>query len=266
MTIVSKLEEKDEERKLFLLECNKTFNFIEQAVKDQSAIHQVEQGIFQMMLKIGWHALSSFIKFSGNGDVGETAKIDERKLKRLSIDNKKEYLSVFGLHEVKRAVYAADKGKKIELCPLDEKLLLPESKFSYLLQDWNQSIAIEQPYNKVNDVLNKILGLTQSTNSSSRITRKLSIKGESFWDQLKAPDFSESKPDNLIFVYSADGKGVPIIEETYQAELFQGELKKSDPSRNGKKKMSLVGSAYSISPFVRTPENILEALFSNATI
>jgi hypothetical protein len=37
------------------------------------------------------------------------------------------------------------KGQKIEHVPLDAKLNLPESKFSYLLQDWDQSLIVEMP-------------------------------------------------------------------------------------------------------------------------
>ena len=36
--------------------------------------------------------------------------------------------------------------------------VLPEGKFSYLLQDWDQALAVENPYGQVDAVLARILG------------------------------------------------------------------------------------------------------------
>ena len=46
--------------------------------------------------------------------------------------------------------------------PLDEQLQLPQSKFSYLLQDWNQSLAVQLPYASVNAGVEKLLAISQS--------------------------------------------------------------------------------------------------------
>ncbi len=40
-----------------------------------------------------------------------------------------------GSFELSRRVYGTREGQKIEWVPLDQRLQLPESKFSYLLQD-----------------------------------------------------------------------------------------------------------------------------------
>ena len=69
-----------------------------------------------------------------------------RRVRRLDELHLREYLSVFGLYELSRVVYGTRAGQKIEYVPLDAKLKLPESKFSYLLQDWDQSLAVETPY------------------------------------------------------------------------------------------------------------------------
>ena len=48
--------------------------------------------------------------------------------------HKRRYLSVFGEFVLRRAVYGTREGQKIEYVPLDERLQLPESKFSCLFR------------------------------------------------------------------------------------------------------------------------------------
>lgn len=50
------------------------------------------------------------------------------------------YRSIFGLYSIKRAVYGSREGQKVEFVPLDTRMQLPETRFSYLLQDWNQQL------------------------------------------------------------------------------------------------------------------------------
>jgi len=52
---------------------------------------------------------------------------------------------------------------------LDKHLQLADSKFSYLLQDWNQAAAVDMPYRKVSELLQKVLGFKQSVNSLEKL-------------------------------------------------------------------------------------------------
>jgi hypothetical protein len=114
---------------------------------------------------------------------------------------------VFGLYELWRVVYGTREGQKIEHAPLEAKLNLPESKFSYLLQDWDQSLIVKMPYAEVNATLAKILGLTQSVNSLERTNRKMSEAVSAFWSSQPVPPAEE---EAAVMVCSVDGKGVPI--------------------------------------------------------
>ena len=49
---------------------------------------------------------------------------------------------MFGAFELVRRVYGTREGQQIDYVPLDERLQLPPSKFSYLLQDWDQSLEL----------------------------------------------------------------------------------------------------------------------------
>lgn len=70
--------------------------------------------------------------------------------------------------------------------PLDEQLRLPQSKFSYLLQDWSQSLAMALPHHKVSVVLERVLGCSLSVNSLERSNAKLSVSAPEYW-QARAP-------------------------------------------------------------------------------
>ncbi|MGB5064127.1 MAG: hypothetical protein WBQ37_10235 [Candidatus Competibacter sp.] len=103
------------------------------------------------------------------------------------------YRSIFGDFTLARVVYGTREGQRIEAAPLDARLGLPKNQCSYLLQDWDQALAVENPYGQVNTVLARILGLKQSVARLEAMT----------WPLAGATE-------KQIVVLSADGKGVPI--------------------------------------------------------
>jgi hypothetical protein len=58
-------------------------------------------------------------------------------------------------------VYGTRESQPIEFVPLDARLGLPAGKFSSLLPDWDQALVVENPYQQVNHVLSRILGLAR---------------------------------------------------------------------------------------------------------
>ena len=112
--------------------------FVENAYQDGRAAHEVEEGLFRKVLEIGRYALALFFDLSGDGDEGEWIELAEgRKVWRLKNLHKKAYQSIFGFFTLCRAVYGTREKQRIEWIPLDARLSLPESRFSYLLQDWD---------------------------------------------------------------------------------------------------------------------------------
>jgi hypothetical protein len=239
-------------------------DYVEDAYKQRRSAHEVEEGIFRRVLEIGRLALGLFFSLCGDADQGERLTLaNGKEVRRLKDLRKREYFSVFGLFELYRAVYGTREKQKIEWVPLDAQLSLPESKFSYLLQDWDQDMAVDGPFDQVNDVIGKILGFRQSVNSLERTNRKMSESVEGFWAQETAPAAEE---EGALMVIQADGKGVVMRAQTNAEDKpsvpapHSGE-KKGKEEKGGKKKMALVGAAYTVDPFIRTPEQVLDALF-----
>jgi hypothetical protein len=186
-------------------------------------------------------------------------------VKRLEPLHRRAYQSIFGPFELERAVYGSREGQTLEYVPLDAQLQLPASKFSYLLQEWDQALAVEQPFAQVSETVARILGFEQSVHSLERVNRQLSSSVEAFWDARAAAPAAQGEE---IIVCSADGKGVVMrgeLTETAPARAAP-EAVLATPSKAGGKKMALIGAVYTIAPSVRTPSPVLTALFDPPTL
>lgn len=239
------------------LQVNKLLEIVSNAVERHTPIHDVERQTFDVLLQMGRSTLSMLLEALGDGDVGESVDVeDNKKLKRSQSLHHREYMSIFGLFQLERFVYSKREGTKVEFVPLDARLGLPESKFSYLLQDWDQSIAMEEPFQKVGNVIEKILKLDQHVDSLERMNRQMAKTVDDFHGQQATPPANE---EAAILVQTADGKGVPIrrAADTPKIESHRGRL----GPKPGGKRMATLGAVYSVDPYIRTPEEVVEALF-----
>jgi hypothetical protein len=139
---------------------------VDEAVEKRMPLHEVEGQVMRRVLALGHEVVGSVLDKLGSGDVGEECQLpDGRTLKRSEKPKTREYQSVFGLFTLERYVYAQRKGQKAEFIPVDARLALPESKFSYLLQDFDQHLSMEQPFAQVGQTIERILGIGQHVDS-----------------------------------------------------------------------------------------------------
>ncbi|NEV64917.1 ISKra4 family transposase [Thiorhodococcus minor] len=131
---------------------------------------------------------------------------------------------------------------------MDARLQLPEQCTSYLLQDWNARLMQAMPYAQAEQFLENLLDLPQSVQTLERDQARLSTHTEAFWEQLPAPAVL---PPEAILVDQVDGKGVYMRPNETGGE-------------RGKKKMAILGAVYGIEAHVRTPAQVLEALFAES--
>lgn len=228
-----------------------------EAAGQKTPIHEVESQAFSTLLQMGYKIVQSLVALQGDGDVGAEYELsDGRILQRSQEPHTRPYMSVFGELQIERYVYAQREGQRNEFAAVDACLALPESKFSYLLQDWDQDFAMEQPFGKVKRTVEKILGLEQHVDSLERMNRQMARQVEDFHATQQAPPPEE---EGQIFVQTADGKGVPIRRPA-DSPPIQDHQHQRGPKPD-RKKMATVGAVYSVDPFVRTPEEVVEALF-----
>jgi hypothetical protein len=237
---------------------------VERAYAQGTAVHELERGLFAQLLRLGHQLLELFFGWCGPGDRGGQVSLqDGQPVKRLEQSRLREYQSVFAAHALTRVVYGTREGQKIEYVPLDAQLQLPAGKFSYLLQEWDQALAVEQPYRQVSAALERILGFAQSVHSLERINQQVARSVEAFW-AARAP--APAAEGAQLVVCSADSKGVVMRPGASAGEAAAAGSPPAveDEEPAGGKKMALIGAVYTIAPYVRTPAQVLQALFKSA--
>lgn len=231
-------------------------SFVQQAVVEGTAAHEVEKGVWQRILAMGRQATGQFFEMQGDGDVGETIEMpDGKELKRLPEPHRRVYNSIFGPFELLRYVYGTREGQRIELVPLDARLALPEGEYSYVLQDWAGALCVEHAFGRTAETLQMILGLSLPVDSLERMSRKIAESVEGFRASLEKPPPGE---EGEILVATADGKGIPMRRPADQRPV--GARRKKGEKAN-KKQMATLGCVYTVDPKQRTPEDVVEALF-----
>jgi len=231
-------------------------SYVRQAAIEGTPMHAVEKGIWQRVLAMGRQATGRFLQMQGKGDVGETIAMDDGKeLRRLPEPHSRTYRSIFGPFTITRYVYGTREGQRIDFVPLDARLELPESEFSYVLQDWAGVLCVEHAFGRTAATLETILGLSLSVDSLERMTRKMAESVTGFRSSLAKPPAEE---EGEILVATADGKGVPMRRPADQRPV--GARRKKGEKAN-KKQMATLGCVYTVDPKHRTPEDVVAALF-----
>jgi len=160
--------------------------FVQQAAVEGAAAHEVELGVWQRVLAMGRLAMGRFFEIQGDGDVGETIELpDGEELKRLPEPHHRTYHSIFGAFTFSRYVYGTREGQRIGFVPLDARLQLPESEYSYVLQDWAGTLCVEHAFGRTAETLRAILGLSLPVDSLERMSRKMGESVEEFRTSLK---------------------------------------------------------------------------------
>jgi hypothetical protein len=214
--------------------------------------------------------LRAFLARAGDGDVGPTCEVADEVnsgeplvLPRLERSRTRPYLSIFGEATITRACYGRG---RVEAAPLDARLHLPRRQYSYLFQQWLGAFVIDDAHAEAIEKLQTILGLGVSVKASEDLNREQASDVEPFQNGLPTPEPTAEGP---ILVVTADCKGVPLVrsalgpEEANDASERAGSQAASHHRRGkgekaNKKRMAAVGAAYTIEPFVRTADEVID--------
>jgi hypothetical protein len=226
------------------------------AVADGLPAHDAERLIWQHVLKLGHAALAQFFALQGSGDQGPTVTLpDGSACQRLPQLYARRYVSIFGPFTLQRTAYGSRPGQKLDFVPLDNRLQLPAADFSYVLQDWDQALCVEQAFGQARSVVARLLGLQQSVDSLEQMNVQMAAGVAHFRLERPAPD---PATEGEILVTSADGKGI-VMRRT--AADPAPAAHRSKGMKASQKRMATVGAAYTVDRYVRTPEEVVAALF-----
>ena len=218
-------------------------------------IHQVEEGIYRMLLRLGRILLELFVLAMGTGKMGQTLVGSDGSTYRYGGTSVRKYLSIFGEIAILRAHYV--RNGRSGLFPLDARLNLPERKYSYVLQEWMSSEAVETSYEAASARLNDRLGLQVAHRPVQRVVRDCAAAADEFMESLPAPPPEE---EGSLLVHSVDCKGIPMRPANRNPAAVKAE------DKPGEKKMACVARAYSIDPHERDPEVIVESFLKQSKV
>jgi hypothetical protein len=229
-------------------------DFVQQAARDGQRIDTVEREVFRQLLGLVHTLLSAFVAAEGDGDLGPEAETPEgRTVRRLPERHDRRYVSIFGELTITRVAYGTREGQRIERVPLDERLGLPEGDFSYVLEDWGQRLGLKGSFAEAGQSLEMLLGLRVGVRALEQMNRVVAGHAPSFQDSLEPPPPEEEGP---LMVVTADGKGVPMRRPPHDEP--QPHHRRTKGEKANKKQMACVGAVYSIKPFVRKAEDIID--------
>jgi hypothetical protein len=230
------------------------------AAKRGDAVHEVEEMTFSNLMEMGRQTVAAFIE-EQKEDVPRPAEIEYegKALQRLPEPRVREYVSAFGPTPFARDVYATRETQRQEVVPLDAKLGMPESDTSYLLQKWSGAQFVKQSYKESRMTLAGILGFAPSVNCLEDMAAQASEHAGAYFEQ-QAPVDPATEAE--IIVTTSDCKGVPMRKvdaprRKQEDDRPRGKRPQKGEKR-GQKRMACVGGVYSVAPFHRTVEDVLD--------
>lgn len=260
----------------------KLLNFVDQSVADGRRIDETERGLFDLLVELGLCLLDEFVQQAGDGDEGQVVEREGRSLKRSHDKQARPYRSIFGVLSVERFVYARGAKKQVEWVPLDARLGMPAGEQSYVLEDWTQRFCIHNSFGEGVQSLRDLLGVKTVVRTAEGMNRAMAQHAESFRAGQPKPPAND---EESILVVTADGKGVPMrrpLEERLREGTTATPPRAGDGPRDKqaagpesrprrrkrlgrgekrtRKQMAYVGAVYSIAPFPRGADDILDEL------
>jgi hypothetical protein len=226
-------------------------DFVTDADSKTRTAYEVELTLFRSLLALGADLLRLFFVQRASERPEEPVYAPDGTHLGYHSRRRTTYFSVFGKIQFRRH-YFYEAGKE-GVCPLDAELSLPPRCYSDLLRDWAEYYTTTESYDESNRVLKRILDLSISKLALETGVLEDAVDVEAFYEQKPIPLPEE---EGSILVVQADGKGVPMVrQETAPRPARRGKGKKRT-----KKKEAVVTAIYTIEPYQRTPEEVVERL------
>ena len=217
-----------------------------------ATIDQMERSLFRQVLRLGYRLLQLFVMVRIEAESHAPLVSSDGTVWPYHSQQPKAYFSIFGKLMFERA-YFHTRGQGGQ-CPLDEALSLPERCYSDLLMESAELLGVEGAYSKGLRVVARLLGLTLSELALEAGVAEHSQAVKAYYAQ-KAP--FPTTEEGRILVAQADGKGVPMVRrETADLKVRRG---KGD--KKTRKKEAIATAVYTIEPYYRTPQDVINALF-----
>lgn len=222
----------------------------------QTPLHEVECEQEHKGREVQRLMLQAHIEQRGNGDVGPALRVVEGEKDRLYRQRRirrRRLKTLFGTVEIFRMSYGRRGEKSIH--PLDEVLQLPARSFSYELQKRIVKAAVQGPFHEAKERMEEISGVSIPKRSVEAVIRDAAQDFDAFYTGRTPEPCTRTAP---ILVAAVDGKGIPIVKNQ-RAERV---VRPGKGHKANKKRMATVAAVFTRKPWIRSPEDVVESLFT----
>ena len=216
---------------------------------------RLERWLFRQLLDLGRGLLGVFLAQRAQATRQPAVVTPAGVSVAYHSERKRLYGSIFGAVPVARPYfYAQAQGG---YAPLDGLLSLPAGKWSDVVREWTEELAVGRAYHPAVAVLARFVGVGLSTREVAAALATDARLVPAFYAQQAPPS---PQTDGPLLVLQADGKGVPILRPAVAAKVRLGKGEKL-----GGKKEAILTALYTIAPAVRTPEAVVASLFKQSS-
>ena len=232
-------------------ELENLLEFVMSDEQEQQTAYHVERHLWKGVLLLGRLLMQLF--FTVHSEREERHKKLEVEGEYLIYSGQpgRQYVSLFGVVENKRHHYWK-KGRG-GIHPLDAELSIPERIYSDCVQELLTAMEVWIPQDQTLDLLVSWFDLVIPKKSLQASAADQSDYVEDYYAQ-RPP--LETPMQDTILVVTADGKGIPMTRENSpppSARRGKGKNKTAT-------KEAIITAGYTIAPYIRTSEAIIQAL------
>ena len=239
---------------------DKLKHIAQKSVQHGTPVHESEKLILENLLEMGHAVLSAMFQSVGCGDVGPTLERPQftKPLIRYPEPSTRTYRSIFGDFTLPRYLYGKAPSQKALAIPFDEHFGLPANRFSLLLESWVSQLSTSEAIHEAMDKLDNILGVRIGVDSAERILARTGTNAEHFQDNLPPV---EVEAEGELLIESTDNKGIVMRHKVPSVQPPVGAPANRVGPIPDRKQMATICGCYSVDRHVRTPEEVLNALF-----
>ena len=218
----------------------------------QATLNQMERHVFRGVLRLGYQLLQLFLarRVAAESHTSVTSPTGQRLAYHSQQDA--SYFSVFGKLTFRRAYFYAPQAGGV--CPLDAALSLPARCYSDFLMELTSLLAVDGVFETGAEVLQQLLGVTVPKRA---IEMAVADHRPGVADFYETRGTFPAREEGPILVAQADGKGVPMV----RSEAAPSEVRRGKGDKKTRKKEAIATAVYTIAPYHRTPQMVVDALF-----
>ncbi len=217
-----------------------------------ATLNQMERNVFRRVLHLGYQLLQLFL--ARRVETESHAPVESSTGQTLAYHSQQaaSYFSVFGKLAFQRAYFYAAGGGGV--CPLDAALSLPARCYSDFLMEITSLLAVDGVFETGAEVVQQLLGVSVPKRAIEMAVAEQSAAVADFYEQRGT---FPAREEGSILVAQADGKGVPMV----RSEAAPTDARRGKGDKKTHKKEAIATVVYTIAPYRRTPQMIVDALF-----